>query len=138
MHRKNDCQPVHDNKDLICKSVEAEKDAKATVYTTEAHEGEREQTSREHHNSHATHTLGNVAQFQLFAHTSKNGQCQSEANGGREGISHALQQVEVFLDNKDGHTQHSTVGGDERKEDAQGLIECGRHLLEDNLNHLYQ
>ena len=87
---------------------------------------------------HAAHALGDVGQLQLFAHAGEDGQCQSEADGGAEGVDHALCQVEVLLYDEDGHAQHGAVGRDERQEDAQCLIEWGRDLLQHNLDHLHQ
>ena len=120
------------------KSIEAEEGAQTAVDSREAHESQREQTGREHDDGHAAHALGNVDQLELFAHAGKDGQGQSEANGCGEGIDDGLQQVEVLLDDQNGYTQHGAVGGDERQEDAQGLIERRRDLLEDDFDHLHQ
>ena len=49
-----------------------------------------------------------------------------------------MNQREVFLDNEDCYTKHSTVGGDKRKEDTECLIEGWRHFLQHNLYHLNQ
>ena len=42
------------------------------------------------------------------------------------------------MDTENGYTKHSTVGSDEGQEDAQCLIEGGRHLLQDYLDHLHK
>ena len=49
-----------------------------------------------------------------------------------------MNQREVFLDNEDCYTKHSTVGGDKRKEDTESLVKGWRHFLQHNLNHLNQ
>ena len=41
-----------------CQSVQSEQHLQSAVNTREAHEGQREQTGREHDDGHATHTLG--------------------------------------------------------------------------------
>ena len=74
----------------------------------------------------------------LFAQTGKDNQGQRETECRGKGVDHALQQVEVFLNHEDGHTEHSAVGRDERQEDAQSLIEAGAHLLQDDFHHLHQ
>ena len=119
-------------------SVKSHKHLEAAVDTREAHEGKAQQAGRKHHNGHAAHAFGDIDQLQLLTHTGKDRQRQAEADGRREGIDHTLQQVEVFLNTKDSHTEHGAVGGNERQEDAQRLIQGGRDLLEYNLYHLHQ
>ena len=110
----------------------------ACVDTTEAHEGKRKQTCRDEDDGHTTHATGHFRQIQLLAQTCKHHQGKSEANGRGEGVDDALQEVVILLDDEDGDTQHGTVRGDERQEDAQGLIECRRYFLQDDLHHLHQ
>ena len=98
--------------------VQSEQNLQTAVDTREAHEGQREQSGRQHDDGHAAHALGNGDQFELFAHTGKDGEGKAETNGCREGIDDALQQVEVLLNAENGYTKHSTVGGDEGQEDA--------------------
>ena len=118
--------------------VEAEEGLQAAVDAAEAHESQGEQSGGEHHDGHALHALGDTYQFHLLAHTGKHSQRQAEADGRREGIDDTLNQVVVLLDHEDGDAEHGTVGRDERQEDAEGLIEGGRHFLQDDLHHLHQ
>ena len=110
----------------------------ASVNAGEAHKGEGKESGSDKHDGYALHALRDVNQRHLLAKTSEHRQSQSETDGRREGIDHALQQREVFLDNEDGHTEYSTVGGYQRQEDTQCLIKGGRHFLQDNLHHLHQ
>ena len=119
-------------------SVQSEESPKATVHTREAHEGEAQQTSRHEHDGCALHAFGNLCQRHLLANAGKDNQCQPKANGCGESVDDALQQREILLDDQDGYAKYGTVGGDERQEDAERLIERWRHLLENNLNHLHK
>ena len=98
----------------------------------------REQTGREQHDGHALHALRDLYQLELLTHAGEDRQSQTEADSRREGIDDGLQQIEVFLDHEDGHTEHGAVGRNQRQEDTQCLIEGGRHLLEDDLHHLHE
>ena len=118
--------------------IESEEHLQAAVDTREAHEGQGEEAGGEHDDGHALHALGNLSQLELLAHAGEYRQRQTEADGRREGIDHRLQQVEVFLDAEDGDTEHGAVGGDQGQEDAKGLIEGGRYLLQNNLDQLHQ
>ena len=122
----------------LSKLFDAEESAEAAVDAREAHEGEAQQSGRDEHNSHPAHTTRNVGHLQLLAHSGKDGHSEAEADGGGKGVDHGLQEVEVLLYDEDGYAEHGTVGGDEGQEDAKCLIECGRHLLQDNLDHLHQ
>ena len=48
----------------------------------------------------------------------------------------ALKILGVIKYDKDCHTEDATVGGDERQIYPESLIECGRDLAQDNLDHL--
>ena len=81
----------------------------------------------------------------MFADAGEDDQRQRKADGRGYGVDHAHQQcgfeafgVESAVAHQDGHAKDAAVGGDERQEDAESLIERGRHLFENNLNHLNQ
>lgn len=108
------------------------------VHTREAHERHSQQTGCNKRDGHAAHTLRDIDKRKLLSDARKDDEREGETQRSREGIDNTCEQVVVLLDDKDSHTQDTAVGGDERKEDPQRLIERGRHLLEDDLNHLHE
>ena len=118
--------------------LQSEQSLQASIYTREAHEGKTEESGCNHHNGYALHTLRNADQCLLLTNAGKDDESQDKAEGCRERINHTLQEIVVLLDNQDGYTQHSTVGSNQRQEDAKCLIKRRRNLLENNLYHLNQ
>ena len=74
----------------------------------------------------------------MLAQACKQCQCQAETKCRGECINHSRQQIIIFLDNKDSHTENTAVGSNQRQEHAQGLIQRRRNFLQDNLYHLHQ
>lgn len=124
--------------ELTVALLETEQGSQATVYTRETHEGKTQESCRYHDNGDTLHALRNANQSLLLADAGKDNERQGKTKSCREGVNHTLKQIEVFLNNQNGYTQHGTVGCDKRQEDTQCLIESWRNLLEDNLHHLYQ
>ena len=110
-------------------SVQTKEGAETALQAAEAHEGESQKTCRDEDDARALHSLRNLHQFELLAKTGEKRHCQGEADGRGDGIDDALQEVEVFLDDEDGYAEYVTVGGNQRQEDAQCLIQSGRHLF---------
>ena len=86
----------------LTKSVQSKQDSQPFVYTGEAHKGHRQQTGRNQCDGHTTHAFRDIDQTQLFADTGKYNQGQGKAQGSRECINHACQQVIVFLNHQEG------------------------------------
>ena len=84
------------------------------------------------------HAFRHVGHGQLLTNTCEDDQRQGKTDGDRDRIDDRLQEIVIFLNHQDSHTQYTAVRGDQRQEDTQRLIEGGRDLLEDDLHHLYQ
>ena len=123
---------------IIITSLQSKQGAQSTLQSAETHEREAQQARSDKYDAHALHALGNLDQRLLLAQTGENDQRQRKAKCRRKGIDHALEQAIVFLNDKDSHTEHGTVGRDQREEDAERLIQSRRDLLQDDLHHLHK
>ena len=74
----------------------------------------------------------------MLADASEDHEGEREADSDGDRIDDALQQRVFLLDDEDGDPEDAAVRGDEREEDAEGLIECRRYLLQDDLDHLHE
>ena len=115
------------------------------IYTTEAHEGHGQEASDDEGDGHALHSLGDVHRSQLLTDGSEDGQCQAEAEGGADGIDDTGEEIGLdalgvvsALCHEDGNAEDGAVRGDEGQEDAEGLVEGRRHLLQNDLHHLHE
>ena len=127
------------------KQSESEHLGQAVVHTAETHEGHSQQTGYNEGDGHTLHSLGDIHYSQLLADRSEYGEGKTEAEGSAHGIDNAGEQVGLktlgvvsALCHEDGNTKDGAVGGDERQEDAESLIQRRRHLLQDNLHHLHE
>lgn len=105
--------------------LQSEEDGQATIYTAEAHEGHGKKAGYNEGNGHALHSLGNVNEAQLLADACKDYECQGKTKGGREGVNDSGKKVVLLLDNEDGYTKNTAVGGNQRKEHTECLIKGG-------------
>ena len=103
-----------------------------------AHECHCQQSGSNQSYRSTLHTFRYTNQAHLLAQACKQCQCQAETKCRRECINHSRQQIIIFLDNKDSHTENTAVGSNQRQEHAQGLIQRRRNFLQDNLYHLHQ
>ena len=117
---------------------QAEQRFQPKVHAAESHEGQRQQSCRYEYDRHASHALGDIDVSQLLAYSGEEDKSQREADGRGERVNNALDEREVLLYHENGHAKHGAVGGDEWQEYSERLVEGGRDLLEDYLNHLHE
>ena len=124
-------------------SVEEQGDA--LVDATEAHEGKSQEASGDESYGHTVHTFGNAYEAQLLAQSGKHDECQGEAERGGQGEDDAGEEVGLktlavvsAVGHEDSHAEDAAVGGNQRKEHAERLIERGRELLQHDFDHLHE
>lgn len=112
-----------------------------------AHEGEGHDAGGDEGDGDTLEGFGDIAGLELLADCGEQGNGQAETDGRGNGEHHRLAQVEhvclaakgeLLLDNHQRHAKHGAVGGYQRQEDTQRLIECRADFLEDDLYHLDQ
>ena len=64
--------------------LQSEQSLQASIYTREAHEGKAEESSCNHHDGHALHTLRNANQSLLLTNASEDNESQGKAKSCRE------------------------------------------------------
>ncbi len=124
---------------------DSEHAGEAVVNTAEAHECHSEETGYDEGYGSSLDTSGDVHHLELFADACEEGQGEAEADGCAYSIDNSGNQVRFeslgvvcALCHEDGNAEDAAIGGDERQEYAESLIERWRHLLQDNLHHLHE
>ena len=118
-------------------------------YSAEAHEGHGEETCGQQSNRCALHCLGHFVQRQPLADACEEDQRESKAYCGSESVNgtgeetvlcaqRQFSQELVLVSYDKGYTENTAVGGDQRQEHTQCLIERRRDLLQHDLNHLHE
>ena len=107
-------------------------------HTAEAHEGHSEDAGGDKGDGNALHRGGELGARKLLADPSEDHEGEREANRDGDGVDDTLQERVFLLDDEDGDPEDAAVRRDEREEDAEGLVECRGHLLQDNLDHLHE
>ena len=112
----------------------------------EAHEGHGHDGRRNQGNGHALEGLRAAALVHLAAHAGEQHHGQQEAQAGAQGVEHGLGEAgaeagllhQVVVDVADAHAQHRAVGGDQGQVHAQGGVQGGDVLFQDDLHQLHQ
>ena len=107
-------------------------------HAAEAHEGHGKDTGGDECDGDALHRGGELGARKLLADTCEDHEGEREADSDGDRIDDALQQGVFLLDDEDGDPEDAAVRRDEREEDAEGLVECRRYLLQDDLDHLHE
>ena len=74
----------------------------------------------------------------MLTDASEDHEGEREADGDGDRVDDALQQRVFLLDDEDGDPEDAAVRRDEWEEDAEGLVESRRYLLQDDLDHLHE
>ena len=107
-------------------------------HAAEAHEGHGEDAGGDEGDGDALHRGGELGACKLLADTSEDHEGKRESDSDGDGIDDTLQERVFLLDDKDSDPEDAAVRRDERQEDAEGLIERRRYLLQDDLDHLHE
>lgn len=82
----------------------------------EAHECHCQQTCGNQSNRSPLHSFRNLHQGHLLTQSGKQYQCQTKAKSSRECVYNTCQQIKVFLDYQDCHTENTAVRCNQRQE----------------------
>ncbi len=103
----------------------------------EAHEGHGHETGGDQGDGVALEGFGNVGHVHTLANGGEEHQHQGETHRGTETVQGRFHEVVLLLGIKQGHTQHRAVGGDQRQEDAQHLVEHRAGLVHHHFGELH-
>lgn len=107
-------------------------------HAAEAHEGHSEDTGGDEGDGNALHRGGQLGARELLTDASEDHEGEREADSDGDRVDDALQQRVFLLDDEDGDPEDAAVRRDKREEDAEGLVECRRYLLQDDFDHLHE
>ena len=114
-------------------------------HAAEAHEGHGEDADGDEGDRDAAEGLRDVVHGEMLAEAGEDDHGEAVTQRGCKGIDHRLTEAqhmrggaegELLGNHIDGDTEDGAVGGDQRKEDTQGLIEGRAHFLQHYLDHL--
>mgnify|MGYP007057699782 CR=1 FL=1 len=104
----------------------------------EAHEGQSQQAGGDQSDGETLEALGALGLVDALTDRGEQNDGQSKAQAAGSAVDHGQQEVVAFLNVYQNNTQNGAVGGDQRQEHAQSLIQGGNELLQEHLNHLNQ
>ena len=107
-------------------------------HTAEAHEGHGKDASGDERDGNALHRGGKLGARKLLTDACKDHQGERESDSDGDGVDDTLQERVFLLDDEDGDPEDAAVRRDERQEDAEGLVERRRYLLQDDFDLLHQ
>ena len=107
-------------------------------HAAEAHEGHGKDAGGDEGDGDTFHRGGELGARELLADPSEDHEGERESYSDGDGIDDTLQERVFLLDDEDGDPEDAAVRRDEREEDAEGLVECRGHLLQDDLDHLHE
>ena len=107
-------------------------------HAAEAHEGHSEDAGGDEGDGDTFHRGGKLGARKLLADTCEDHKGEREADSDGDGVDDTLQERVFLLDDEDGDPEDAAVRRDEWQEDAEGLIERRRYLLQDDLDHLHE
>ena len=107
-------------------------------HAAEAHEGHGKDTGGDEGDGNALHRGGKLGARKLLAYACEDHKGKREAYRDGDGIDDTFQERVFLLDDEDGDPEDAAVCRDEWQEDAEGLIERRRYLLQDDFDHLHE
>ena len=104
----------------------------------EAHEGERQEPSRDERQGNAAEATGRIRMRQLLADAGEDDEREAEADRRRKRIEDGAEEVEVALRVHFGDAQDGAVCGDERQEDAERRMQRRHEALHRDVDELHE